>query len=590
MMLQVEETLVSYLFPGAASSLKDPVLPTKPLWTCSALVDKAYTAAACADQLAPIFTSIFNRSLELCEVPSCFKLSTIIPVPKKPSITGLNDYRPVALTSVIMKTFEKLVLAHLKKVTEQLLDPLQFAYRANRLVDDAVNMGLNYILQHLDCPGTYARILFVDFSSAFNTIIPGILHSKLLNLTIPPAICQWITIFLTGRKQQVRLGGVTSGIRTVSTGAPQGCVLSPLLFSLYTNDCISSDPAVKLLKFADDTTLIGLIQDGDESAYKQEVKQLVLWCSQNNLELWITSFLTGRKQQVRLGGVTSGIRTVSTGAPQGCVLSPLLFSLYTNDCISSDPTVKLLKFADDTTLIGLIQDGDESAYKQEVKQLVLWCSQNNLELNTLKTVEIIVDFRKHPSTLLPLTISNIPVSPVENFKFLGTTIFQDLKWESNINSILKKAQQRMYFLRQLRKYSLPQELLIQFYTAVIESVLCSSITIWFGATTKQDRNRLQKTVKTVEKIIGAPLPTLQDLMFLRFAFVAKAYQYQFLPFGLVLSPRTFMKCVDVALALLRLCGTCILSYIDDWSILAQSEHLATRKRDVLLANMKELRI
>ncbi len=57
----------------------------------------------CTDQLAPIFTQIFNRSLELCEVPSCFKRSTIIPVPKKPKITGLNDYRPVALTSVAMK-------------------------------------------------------------------------------------------------------------------------------------------------------------------------------------------------------------------------------------------------------------------------------------------------------------------------------------------------------------------------------------------------------------------------------------------------------------------------------------------------------
>ncbi len=66
----------------------------------------------CADQLAPIFTQIFNRSLELCEVPSCFKRSTIIPVPKKPKITGLNDYRPVALTSVVMKSFERLVLAY----------------------------------------------------------------------------------------------------------------------------------------------------------------------------------------------------------------------------------------------------------------------------------------------------------------------------------------------------------------------------------------------------------------------------------------------------------------------------------------------
>ncbi|XP_061612198.1 galactokinase isoform X1 [Phyllopteryx taeniolatus] len=126
----------------------------------------------CTDQLAPVFTQIFNRSLELCEVPSCFKCSTIIPVPKKPAISGLNDYRPVALTSVIMKSFERLVLDHLKSVTGPLLDPLQFAYQANRSAIDAVNMGLHFILEHLDSAGTYARILFVDFSSAFNTIIP----------------------------------------------------------------------------------------------------------------------------------------------------------------------------------------------------------------------------------------------------------------------------------------------------------------------------------------------------------------------------------------------------------------------------------
>ncbi|KAK3521127.1 hypothetical protein QTP86_013011 [Hemibagrus guttatus] len=86
----------------------------------------------CADQLAFIFSQIFNRSLELCEVPACFKRSTIIPIPKKPKITGLNDYRPVALTSVVMKSFERLVLAYLKNITGPLLDPLQFAYRANR--------------------------------------------------------------------------------------------------------------------------------------------------------------------------------------------------------------------------------------------------------------------------------------------------------------------------------------------------------------------------------------------------------------------------------------------------------------------------
>ncbi len=111
---------------------------------------------------------------------------------------------------------------------------------------------------------------------------------------------------------------------------------------------------------------------------------------------WITSFLTDRQQLVRLGKLTSRTLIISTGAPQGCVLSPLLFSLYTNDCTSKDPSVKLLKFADDTTVICLIKDRDESAYRQEVEQHAAWCSLNNLELNTFKTVEMIVDFRRTP--------------------------------------------------------------------------------------------------------------------------------------------------------------------------------------------------
>ncbi|KAJ8355200.1 hypothetical protein AAFF_G00086930 [Aldrovandia affinis] len=114
-------------------------------------------------------------------------------------------------------------------------------------------------------------------------------------------------------------------------------------------------------------------------------------------------FLTDRKQQVRLGKHTSNTMSLSTGAPQGCVLSPLLYSLYTNDCTSKAPSVKLLKFADDTTLIGLISNSDESAYKHEVEQLVAWCSKNNLELNALKTVEMIVDFRRSPPSLPPLS-------------------------------------------------------------------------------------------------------------------------------------------------------------------------------------------
>ncbi|KAK3560165.1 hypothetical protein QTP86_034669 [Hemibagrus guttatus] len=207
----------------------------------------------CANQLSPVFTDIFNTSLETCHVPACFKTSAIVPVPKKTKITGLNDYRPVALTSVVMTSFERLVLSYLKDITDPLLDPLQFAYRANRSVDDAVNMALHFILQHLDSPGSYARILFLDFSSAFKMIIPALLRDKLFQLNVPDSMCSWITDFLTDRRQFVRLGTHVSDLKHISTGFPQGCVLSPLLFSLYTNGT-SGHQSVKLLKFADNTT------------------------------------------------------------------------------------------------------------------------------------------------------------------------------------------------------------------------------------------------------------------------------------------------------------------------------------------------
>ena len=86
----------------------------------------------CADQLSQVFTTIFNLSLTQAIIPACLKSSTIIPVPKKSAPDTLNDYRPVALTPIIMKCFERLVLHHIKAFLPPTLDPHQFAYRANR--------------------------------------------------------------------------------------------------------------------------------------------------------------------------------------------------------------------------------------------------------------------------------------------------------------------------------------------------------------------------------------------------------------------------------------------------------------------------
>uniref|UniRef100_A0AAV2JCV2 Alkylated DNA repair protein AlkB homologue 8 N-terminal domain-containing protein n=1 Tax=Knipowitschia caucasica TaxID=637954 RepID=A0AAV2JCV2_KNICA len=125
---------------------------------------------------------------------------------------------------------------------------------------------------------------------------------------------------------------------------------------------------------------------------------------------------------------------------------------------------------------------------------------------------MIVDFRKSTVPPPPPSVMDSPITSVESFRFLGTTINQDLKWEPTISSLIKKAQQRMYFLRQLRKAKLPAQMLVQFYTAIIESILTSSITVWFAGATVRDKQRLQRIVRSAEEVIGRSLPSLQDLL------------------------------------------------------------------------------
>ena len=100
---------------------------------------------------------------------------------------------------------------------------------------------------------------------------------------------------------------------------------------------------------------------------------------------------------------------------------------------------------------------------------------------------------------------------VETFKFLGTTIDCNLKWEENCTAAVNKAQQRIHFLRQLKKFGMNQKILLQFYRAAVESVLTFAITVWYGSATKEDKGRLESVVKTASEIIGRQLPSVESV-------------------------------------------------------------------------------
>ena len=245
-----------------------------------------------------------------------------------------------------MKCMEKLVLRQLLSHVNDLLDPCQFAYKKERSTEDAILLFLDKIYKHLDTPRNFVRILFVDFSSAFNTLQPHLLIQKLSNMKVSVELQRWIFNFLFSRPQFVKINDTLSSTITLNTGAPQGCVLSPVLYTIYTNDCTSVFEHVSVIKFADDTSIFGLISN-DESDYFKQV------------------------------------------------------SLFTD-----------------------------------------WCDDNYLLLNVSKTKETFIDFR----ITAPLIIKDQEIKVVSSYKYLGITLDNKLSWHPHVQTVYKKGNQNILSL------------------------------------------------------------------------------------------------------------------------------------------------
>ena len=138
-----------------------------------------------------------------------------------------------------MKGSERLVMAHINTIIPETLDPLQFAYHPKRSTDDAIYIAFHTALSHLDKRNTYVRMLLIDYRSAFNTIVPSKLITKLKTQGLNTSLCNSILDFLTGHPQVARVGNSTSATLILNTGAPRGCVLSPLLYSPFTHYCVA---------------------------------------------------------------------------------------------------------------------------------------------------------------------------------------------------------------------------------------------------------------------------------------------------------------------------------------------------------------
>ena len=119
------------------------------------------------------------------------------------------------------------------------------------------------------------------------------------------------------------------------------------------------------------------------------------------------------------------------------------FSIYTSDCRTTKDDRLLVKYADDTVLTGLVNSDNHIAYEEVIQSFVGWCTDNHLILNTEKTKEMIVDFRKVQNQSDHIVINDTLVERVKSFKYLGVVIESKMTWTENIDNVIKKLNPRM---------------------------------------------------------------------------------------------------------------------------------------------------
>ena len=202
-----------------------------------------------------LLASIYNSSIRESYIPEIWKTAKVTPVPKVSPPQILEKHlRPISLTPVMCKQLKSFIYEWLLEIIADNLDPNQFgALKGSSTVHPLLTMVNDWYKQTDDSrKGNIVRILLIDYAKAFDRINPHILINKLRQLSVPEFLINWISAFLSNRRQGVSIGTFQSSILDIWGNVPQGTLLGILLFLIMINDPYTELPTIK---FVDDTTL-----------------------------------------------------------------------------------------------------------------------------------------------------------------------------------------------------------------------------------------------------------------------------------------------------------------------------------------------
>lgn len=239
----------------------------------------------CASTLTAPLCMIFNESLSTGVFPSCWKESYITTLFKSGSRKNAVNYRGVAILPSIAKVFESIVCKVLTLEMRQHISEFQHGFISGRSTSSNLVIFTNYVRNVMES-GFQVDCIYTDFSKAFDRVQHDVLIAKLSKLGIHSTLLKWLSSYLTGRTQRVKIRDCISRRIYVRSGVPQGSHLGPLLFLLFINDVVKVFRFSHCLLFADDLKIFMKVRHKLDALRLQfDLNGLNRWCKENKLNL-----------------------------------------------------------------------------------------------------------------------------------------------------------------------------------------------------------------------------------------------------------------------------------------------------------------
>ena len=360
----------------------------------------------CAVSLSTPLSLLFSLSYNTGSIPKEWKVANVVPVHKKGSKDDVENYRPISLTSLVMKSFERIIKEELLIRIMPLLDHRQHGFlNAKSCTTNMVSFSDSVVLSINDCKTFGTDVVYFDFSKAFDSVNHDLILLKLkFYFGIDGRLLKFIENYLYEREQCVVLDNAKSSSKPVLSGVPQGSILGPIFFVLFINDlpaCLSQGTNIAL--YADDTKIWRPIySDSDHDILQKDIDNLNDWAVKNKMKF--------HPQKCKVVSLCNRDSPLNIRSTFGIFTFPFTSFQYT---IGGDP----LEYADSEKDLGVLINPSFD-FNDQIDALI---SKANQQLGLLRrTCHFVQDIKRRRALYLTLVRSQFEhCSPI--WRPLGKT-------------------------------------------------------------------------------------------------------------------------------------------------------------------------